>query len=200
MLSVGLTGGIGSGKSEVSQRFARVGVPVIDTDLISRDLVAPGSTALGEIGAALGSEFITEKGGLDRRRLRQAVFDDLSLRRRLEDILHPRIRDKAAEALSNLHTPYAIVVVPLLIESRYPIAVDRVLVVDTPQSLQVTRVTERDGISVENTRRILDQQATREARRAAADDIIVNDGDLSALDSQVGKLHERYLALSALKD
>lgn len=200
MLSIGLTGGIGSGKSEVSRRFADMGVPVVDTDLISRELVRSGSAALEEISARLGKEFITKNGELDRRRLRQAIFDQPSLRVRLEDIMHPRIRDAALLAFSALEVPYAILVVPLLIEGRYPIKVDRILVVDTPESLQIERVTERDGISVENARRILDQQTTREARLKAADDVIVNDGDLSALDNRVAELHERYLALSTRMD
>ena len=197
MRVVALTGGIGSGKSEVSRRFAALGVPVIDTDEISRELVEPGSPALSEIATVFGAEILDPDGHLDRRRLRAVVFSDDDRRRRLEDILHPRIRDRALERLSGTdEAPYAMVVVPLLLETRYPIPADRVLVVDAPEALCVKRVAERDGVAEADARRIVERQATRAQRLAAADDLITNDGDLEALDARVEALHRKYLGLA----
>lgn len=196
MLVIGLTGGIGSGKSEVSRRFAALGVPVIDTDVIARELVEPGCPALDEIVSAFGRETLNADGSLNRRRLRDAVFADDARRLRLEDILHPRIRERVAEITAGLSASYAIVVIPLMLETRYPIPVDRVLVVDTPDALQIGRVMARDRASEEDARAVLAHQAPRARRLAIADDIIVNSGDLDALDPQVEGLHRRYLAAS----
>ena len=200
MLVIGLTGGIGSGKSEVSRRFEALGVPVVDTDLVSRELVSAGSPALAEIAARLGSEFITAEGQLHRRRLREAIFRDEALKTRLEDILHPRIRDRVAAILAGLTAPYAMVVIPLLLEGRYPIAVDRILVVDAPEELQVARIQARDDVDADAARRVIAGQASRDARRAVADDLILNDGDIHALDARVRKLHREYLALAGAPD
>ena len=200
MLVIGLTGGIGSGKSEVSRRFEALGVPVVDTDLVSRELVSAGSPALAEIATRLGSEFITPEGQLRRRRLREAIFRDEALKTRLEDILHPRIRDRVAAILAGLTAPYAIVVIPLLLEGRYPIPVDRILVVDAPEALQLARIQTRDDLSAEAARRAIAGQAPREARRDVADDLILNDGDLHTLDARVRKLHREYLALAGAAD
>ena len=196
MLVIGLTGGIGSGKSEVSRRFEALGVPVVDTDVISRELVAPGSPGVAEIARGIGSEFVGADGRLDRRRLREAVFSDDSIRMRLEDILHPRIRERVERTLGALEAPFAVVVIPLLMESRYPIHVDRVLVVDAPVDLQVERIRRRDNVDEQGARRIIGRQVPRSERLAAADDVIVNDGDIGALDARVRQLCEQYLAAS----
>ena len=200
MLVIGLTGGIGSGKSEVSRRFEALGVPVVDTDLVSRELVSAGSPALAEIAAGLGSEFITPGGELHRRRLREAIFRDEALKTRLEDILHPRIRDRVAAIVAGLTAPYAIVVIPLLLEGRYPIPVDRILVVDAPEELQVARIRARDDVDADAARRVVARQASREARRAVADDLILNDADIHALDARVRELHGTYLSLAGASD
>jgi dephospho-CoA kinase len=200
MLVIGLTGGIGSGKSEVSRRFEALGVPVVDTDLVSRELVSAGSPALAEIATRLGGEFITAEGQLHRRRLREAIFRDEALKTRLEDILHPRIRDRVAAIVAGLAAPYAVVVIPLLLEGRYPIAVDRILVVDAPEETQVARIQARDDADADAARRVIAGQASREARRAVADDLLLNDGDLHALDASVRKLHREYLALAGASD
>jgi dephospho-CoA kinase len=200
MLVIGLTGGIGSGKSEVSRRFEALGVPVVDTDLVSRELVSAGSPALAEIATRLGGEFITAEGQLHRRRLREAIFRDEALKTRLEDILHPRIRDRVAAIVAGLAAPYAVVVIPLLLEGSYPIAVDRILVVDAPEETQVARIQARDDVDADASRRVIAGQASREARRAVADDLLLNDGDLHALDASVRKLHREYLALAGASD
>ena len=200
MLVIGLTGGIGSGKSEVSRRFEALGVPVVDTDLVSRELVSAGSPALAEIAAGLGSEFITPGGELHRRRLREAIFRDEALKTRLEDILHPRIRDRVAAIVAGLTAPYAIVVIPLLLEGRYPIPVDRILLVDAPEELQVARIRARDDVDADAARRVVARQASRKARRAVADDLILNDADIQALDPRVRELHRTYLALAGASD
>jgi len=197
MLVVGLTGGIGSGKSEVSRRFEDLGVPVIDTDRISRDLVSPGSPALDEIAAVFGPDLLTREGALDRKRLRAMIFAREQDRLALEDILHPRIRQVTTEHLSRLDAPYAIIVVPLLLETRYPIPVDRVLVVDAPEETRIRRVARRDAADEQAVRRILARQAAREVRLAAASDVITNDGELDELDRQVQKMHRHYLELAA---
>lgn len=196
MLVVGLTGGIGSGKSEVSRRFAGRGVPVVDTDVIARELVEPGSPALAAIATELGTQYIGPDGRLDRARLRDAVFADNRLRHHLEDILHPRIRERVGERLSALQAPYAIVVIPLLLETRYPIPVDRTLVVDCPGEIQLARVMARDRIDEASARQIIARQVSRTARLSQADDILVNNGNLDALDREVSRLHQQYLALA----
>jgi dephospho-CoA kinase len=194
VLVIGLTGGVGSGKSEVSRRFADLGIPVVDTDVIARELVEPGAPALDEIVSGFGRAVLRADGTLDRRHLRDIVFADDARRRQLEDILHPRIRTRVEEMITGLRAPYAIVVIPLLIETRYPIAVDRVLVVDTPEELQVRRVMARDRVSGDKARAILAHQVPRARRLAVADDVIVNTGNLDALDREVASLHRRYLA------
>ena len=196
MLVIGLTGGIGSGKSEVSQRFAELGAAVVDTDIISRELVAPGSPLLARIADALGSDLIDDRQRLDRRRLRERVFSDDRQRKQLEDSLHPQIREQTLARLAALDAPYAVVVIPLLLETRYPIPVDRILVVDAPEALRIQRVARRDRVPQAAVRQIIARQASREARLAAADEVIVNNGDLAALERQIRALHARYLALA----
>ncbi len=197
MLKIGLTGGIGSGKTMVSDHFARLGVPVIDTDQISRELVAPGTPALTDIHRQLGSQFIQADGSLNRKLLREHVFTDDAARKTLESILHPAIQKEVQHRLSRIEKePYAILVVPLLVENNLGAMVDRVLLVDVPESLQIRRVCQRDNSSEEQVKKILAAQAPRKARREIADDMIQNDGDLQALHRRVEELHRQYLALA----
>ena len=199
VLVIGLTGGIGSGKSEVGNRFAEHGVPVIDTDQLARELVEPGQPALADVAAAFGPDCLDSQGRLRRDHLRERVFADPEGRRRLEAILHPRIRALLKARVASLSTPYCLVVVPLLVETGMTDLVDRVLVVDVPEAEQVRRVVTRDGVAEEQARRILDAQASRRQRLARADDVLENVGDLGLLDRQVADLHDRYLAMAAAK-
>lgn len=197
MLIIGLTGGIGSGKSTVADYFAQQGVPVIDADVLAREVVTPGSLALREIAAAFGPEMILEDGSLNRPRLRQRVFADPEQRQRLETILHPRIYAEMGRRIQTLEASYCVLVIPLLLETGATAMVDRVLVVDAPQSLQRERVKLRSGMEDETLEAILRAQLGGAERLRAADDIIVNDGDLAQLRQQVTALHSRYLALAA---
>lgn len=197
VLVIGLTGGIGSGKTAVSDRFARLGAPVIDTDLLARELVAPGQPALAEIVAAFGSDCLDDTGQLRRAHLRARVFADPAGRRRLEAILHPRIRALTRERTARLTAPYCLLVVPLLAETGMTDLVDRVLVVDAPEATRIRRVMARDGIDERQARRILAAQADRSQRLALADEIVENVGDLAALDRRIAGLHQHYLTLAA---
>lgn len=198
MFVVGLTGGIGSGKSTVADRFAALGVPVIDTDVIARRLTERGGEALDAIRAAFGESVMQPDGSLDRAALRRRVFVDADARRRLEAILHPRIRRAVGQALAALETPYAIVVIPLLVETQgYRDVLDRVLVIDCPEALQVERVMARNGLSRAEVEAILAAQATRAERLAVADDVLPNTAAPDALGAAVDALHARYLALAA---
>ena len=197
MLRVGLTGGIASGKSVVADMFADLGAPVIDTDVVARQVVAPGEAGLTAVVEAFGSGILNEEGALDRAALRQQVFADHHARRRLEAILHPLIRTRTLAQLEALDSPYALVAVPLLVETGFAALVDRVLVVDCPRSAQLARLMARDEHTQEDAARIIAAQTSREARLEAADDVIDNSGDLSATQTQVRELHERYLELSA---
>ena len=197
VLVIGLTGGIGSGKTAVSDRFARLGAPVIDTDLLARELVAPGQPALVEIVAAFGSDCLDDAGQLRRAHLRARVFADPAGRRRLEAILHPRIRALTRERIARLTAPYCLLVVPLLAETGMTDLVDRVLVVDAPEATRIRRVMARDGIDETQARRILAAQADRSQRLALADEIVENVGDLAALDRRIAGLHQHYLTLAA---
>lgn len=195
MLTIALTGGIGSGKSTVADRFAELGVPVIDADLLARDLVEPGSPALAEIVEAFGTEVLSQDGGLNRRALRQRVFGDGVARKRLEAILHPRIRVEMQQRLAALDAPYALLVVPLLLETGQSDLADRILVVDLPPELQEERAGLRDGQSRENIRSIMAAQCSRRQRLAAADDVIDNGGTPQRLEAQVDAMHRRYMSL-----
>lgn len=198
MFVVGLTGGIGSGKSTVADCFARRGVPVIDTDLIARQLTAPGGAALDAIRAAFGEAVMQADGTLDRAALRRRVFADSAARHALEAILHPSIREAVEQTLATLSAPYAIVVIPLLVETGgYRDLLDRVLVVDCPQALQIERVTARNGFALDEVQAILAAQAGRAERLQAADDVIDNTAAPEDLDDEVDALHRRYLALAA---
>lgn len=193
-LVVGLTGGIGSGKTAVSDRFAALGVPVIDTDLLSREVVKPGHSGLEEIASAFGREMIAPDGTLDRNRLRQRVFRNPAERERLERILHPRIREAMLARLAQINAPYVMVVIPLLFESRQTDVVDRVLVVDAPEAAQRQRVADRDGLADKEVAQVLAAQTDRAKRLRGADDVIHNDRTLTDLDQVVSELHQRYLS------
>ncbi len=196
-LVVGLTGGVGSGKSTVAGFFRELGVPIIDADCLARELTLPGQPALREISEAFGTEVLDAQGCLDRAALRRIVFADESARRRLEAILHPRIRERMEAALMEVaEAPYVILVIPLLLESRQQDLVDRILVVDADPALQVRRVTVRDGVDEAQVRAIMAAQVDRETRLAAADDLILNEDDLEELKRQVQALHQRYLKLA----
>lgn len=197
MLVIGLTGGIGSGKTAVSDRFARWGVPIVDTDLLARELVEPGQLALMDIVAEFGPDCLNGDGRLHRARLRERVFADPGGRRRLEAILHPRIRVLARERIAGLSAPYCLLVIPLLAETGMTDLVDRVLVVDAPEAERVCRVMARDGINETQARRILAAQADRDRRLALANEIVENAGDLAALDQRVAALHRHYSTLAA---
>ena len=193
MLKIGLTGGIGSGKTSVADIFSELGVPVIDTDVIARQLTALDGAALPAIRAVWGESVIRPDGELDRGVLRRRIFADPEERRRLESILHPLIRRQVVSALAELDAPYVVVVIPLLIETgSYRELIDRVLVVDCPESLQLERVRARSGLSAEEVSAIISAQADRASRIAAADDVIANDADSGSLRDQVLSLDAKY--------
>lgn len=192
-LVVGLTGGIGSGKSAAAEEFGRLGASVVDTDAIAHELTAKGGAALPDIERVFGRAFIGAGGEMDRKKMREHVFADPKARRTLEGLLHPLIREESSRRVAAASGPYVIHVVPLLVESgEYGRRVDRVLVVDAPEAAQIERVRSR-GLSEEAIRAIMRTQASRETRLAAADDVLDNAGTLEALRRQVRALHEKYL-------
>ncbi len=191
---VGLTGGIASGKTTVANLFAALGVTIIDTDLLAREVVAPGTALLSEIAAHYGADILAADGSLDRRQLRERVFADPAERRWLEERTHPAIRELTDRRSAAAKGPYSMVAIPLLVETRGADRFDRVLVVDCEPELQVARLMARDGITRDAARAMLAAQVTREARLAVASDIIRNDGDIAALRDQVARLHREYVA------
>ena len=196
-LVVGLTGGIGSGKSAAADEFERLGATVVDTDAIARQLTEPGGAAMPHIQALFGNGFLTPSGAMDRKAMRERVFGDPVARRALEGLLHPMIRTEAESRIAGAAGPYVVYVVPLLIESKEPRRrADRILVVDAPEEVQVSRVAARSGLSEAEVREIMAAQASRAERRAAADDVIENGGTLDALREQVRALHARYVKMS----
>ena len=195
-LVIGLTGGIGSGKSTVAAEFGKLGVPVIDTDQLARELVAPGRPALGEIVAHFGPHALRGNGELDRDYLRARIFSDSSDKQALEAILHPRIRQCVRERLATITGPYCIVVIPLLLETRQTDLIDRILVIDAPEKEQLKRVAARDGLSHNVVAGIMAAQADRETRLSAADDIIVNDADMGSLVGRIRELHMYFMDIS----
>lgn len=196
LLAIALTGGIGSGKTVVSQAFARHGVPVIDTDVLAREVVEPGRPALQEIVAAFGGDCLDATGALDRAYLRRVVFADAGRRQRLEAILHPRILQALRGRLALIQTPYCLVVVPLLVETGLDKQFERILLVDVPEEVQIRRVMARDRVDTEQAHRILAHQASRAQRLAVADEVIENTGTLAELEDKVAELHQQYLALA----
>lgn len=201
MLVVGLTGGIAAGKSTATAFFKSHGVPVVDADEVARDVVAQGTPGLAALVAAFGKDVLDDSGGLDRRRMRDRVFDDPAERRRLEAILHPLIRDEIGRQLQQIRAPYCILAVPLLIESPPLRAlVQRVLVIDVPVDVQIARLMQRDGMTAEKSRAMLSAQASRDERLEAADDVVDNADDINALQRQLQGVHVRYLTLAQQAD
>jgi dephospho-CoA kinase len=197
-LVVGLTGGIGSGKSAAAEEFARLGATVVDTDVIAHELTAAGGRAIPELRKIFGNQAIDSSGAMDRARMRERVFADAAAKQALEELLHPMIRDVSRQRIEAARGPYVVYVVPLLVESGdYRGRVNRVLVVDCPEHLQVARVRARSSLPEGQVRAIMATQASRAARLAAADDVIDNSGSLDWLHKQVAVLHEKYLERSA---
>jgi dephospho-CoA kinase len=202
MLVIGLTGGIGSGKSTVSQLFESLSVPVIDMDIIAHELTSSGSDTLQLISNQFGNEILFEDGSLNRKKLRQLVFQSEKSRLTLESILHPEIRNKTLERLAQLEsvaTPYCIVVIPLLAESTKPFPVNRVLVIDTTIEQQLKRTCQRDLIPEQTARDIISAQASRKDRLDIADDVIENNGNIDFLKSKVSELHKKYQSIAISK-
>ena len=194
---VGLTGGIGSGKSAAAAEFERLGAAVVDTDAIAHELTQAGGGAILELERMFGRDAITKDGAMDRDKMRARVFADPAAKKALEALLHPLIREESRRRIAGARAPYVIHVVPLLVESTdYRSRVDRVLVIDVPEDLQVARVRSRSGLSEAEVRAIIAAQATRAQRLAAADDVIENRGTIEALREQVAALHRKYLAYS----
>jgi dephospho-CoA kinase len=196
---VALTGGIASGKTTVANLFAAHGVPLVDTDLIAREVVEPGQPALTAVAQAFGRDVLDANGRLDRRRLRELIFRDATARRRLESILHPAIRaemERQSTAAAQAG-PYQILVIPLLAEGGRRDHVDRVLVVDAPATVQIERLMARDAVTREQAEASLQAQAQRETRLGVADDVVTNTGRIEDLREQVAALHERYVKLAA---
>ena len=198
MLRVGLTGGIGSGKSSVAAYFTELGAPVIDTDVIAHQLTASEGAALPAIRTAFGEQALRADGAMDRVTMRRRIFSDEGERKKLEAILHPLILQRVQQQLTFLkQAPYALVVVPLLVETGgYRGLLDRILVVDCAETQQINRVMARNGLNPDETKAIIAAQASREKRLAAADDVLNNQGERAALQEQVRLLHHKYLAIS----
>ena len=196
MLTIGLTGGIASGKSVVAKKLVELGASLVDTDVIAREVVAPGEPGLAAIGKVFGPGVLTQSGELDRSAMRDIVFHDPAKRRALEKLLHPRIRARMLEQIDAAQGPYVVAAVPLLVESDFVKLFDRVLVVDCPEETQVARLMQRDGITAADAEAMLAAQTNRATRLAAADDVIDNGGTLDATYAQVERLHRRYLELA----
>ena len=200
MFSIGLTGGIGSGKTTVADMFAARGVPIIDTDLIAHQITAPGGVAMPLIESTFGPEYVAADGSLDRARMRTRVFSDNAAKAQLESITHPLIRAESERQRNAAQGAYHIVVVPLLIEAGERASkVERILVVDCPVDTQIERVIRRNGFTRDQVLAIIARQATREARLTAADDVVVNDSaaTLETLQREVNALHARYLVMAS---
>lgn len=193
---VGLTGGIGSGKSQVASRFASVGIHIVNADLIARAIVTPNSPALAAITAHFGAELLDADGGLNRRKLRDIIFNSPAEKHWLESLLHPLINAEIRAQLAAATSPYCILESPLLLETQQHLLVDRILVVDASEALQIERACARDNNTETQIRAIMASQLDRQARCAAAQDIIHNHGSLAELNQQVDKLHRFYLTLA----
>lgn len=197
---VGLTGGIGSGKSTVADAFVALGAGLVDTDVIARELTLADGKAMPALIAEFGPDIVAKDGAMDRSAVRQRVFADPSARERLEGILHPLIRQMSTERCVAATAPYVVLAVPLLVESGdYHQRCDRIVVVDCPETVQIERVMSRNGLSIDEVRAIMAAQATRQQRLAAANDIVVNDGARTKIYEQVNLLHLKYLALAGEK-
>ncbi|MCL4143744.1 UNVERIFIED_CONTAM: hypothetical protein GTU68_022571 [Idotea baltica] len=196
MLKIGLTGGIGSGKSTAAKRFSELGVSVINLDEISREVVLPGSPALEKIREHFGSEILLQNGALDRQKLREIIFQHESERSWLEDLLHPIIRDRQNELIESAESNYVVIEIPLLTENQLQHTVDRVLVIDIEEQDQIKRAAGRDGANTNEISAILKSQASRKERLSIADDVIENSGSIEELHTKVLELHEQYLEIS----
>ncbi|HEX4869935.1 MAG TPA: dephospho-CoA kinase [Moraxellaceae bacterium] len=200
MLVIGLTGGIGSGKTLATDHFARLGVTIVDADIAARTVVAPGTPALADIAATFGADMIQPDGSLDRAALRRVVFADPEQRKRLEAITHPRIAEEIRRQLAASTSPYTILVSPLLFESGQSRFAQRVLLIDAHESLQRHRAATRDKVSEKQIEAIMAAQMSREERRRRADDVILNEGHIEHLHAMVENLHQRYLELARGQD
>ena len=196
-LRVGLTGGIGSGKTTVKRLFDALGTPTIDADETSHRITRPGQEAFDEVLAQFGKECLDETGNLDRRRLRALIFSAPALKKKLEAIIHPRVRAEIQAFTQRVDHPYCVLCIPLLLETGAQSSVDRVLVVDAPEALRVARVCLRDNADERQIMRIMKSQSGRGERLQAAHDIIVNDGSTRALQTRVASLHARYMKIGA---
>ncbi|WP_446808464.1 dephospho-CoA kinase [Methylomonas sp. 2BW1-5-20] len=199
MLKIGLTGGIGSGKSTVCRLFAEFGVPIVDADLIARQLVEPGQPALSLIVASFGQQMLNQDGSLNRARLRDAVFADADKKRDLDGIMHPLVYARIAADVSALSADYCIIAVPLLLESKNAYAVDRVLLIDCPVDAQIERVIARDKLTGQQVQAIIDSQMSRQERLSKADDVIDNIAGPEQLAEQVKRLHNSYILLATVR-
>lgn len=195
MLIVGLTGGIGAGKSTVTQLFASHGVPIIDADIIAREVTQPSQPAYKEIIQHFGEHLILKDGSLDRSLLRHLIFENRDERKWLEALLHPIIQQSIEQQISSISAPYCIVVIPLLFEVQPYSFINRILVIDAPEQMQIDRVLTRDQLNTSQIEAILKAQVSREQRIQGSDDLILNNGDLDDLSKQVEKLHQFYLKL-----
>lgn len=195
MLRVALTGGIGCGKTTVAELFEKHGVPVIDTDVVARELVLPGQPAWQAVIQHFGNQVVSDNQHIDRKQLAHIVFNDIAERQWLENLLHPLIRDSVKQQIKQLSYPYCIVVIPLLFETAQQSDYDRVLLVDCPRDAQIHRIRERDGRSAEEISQIIQAQVDTETRQSGADDIITNSGSLDELAPVVYNLHQQYLLL-----
>lgn len=193
-LTVGVTGGIGSGKTAVTEFFARRGITIVDADIAARIVVEPGKPALIEIEKRYGTDILSS-GSLDRRKLRTIIFDNSDEKEWLENLLHPLIREQIIHELKNVESTYAVLVSPLMLETNQNELVDRVLVVDVPENIQIERTMARDNMTKEQTRQILNNQIQRKQRVAKADDVVDNSGSLEQLHQSLEKLHQFYLSL-----
>jgi dephospho-CoA kinase len=195
---VGLTGGVGSGKSTVAALFSEKGVVLVDTDVIAHELTGPDGAAMSALVAEFGAAVVNQQGALDRAAMRQLVFANPVARTRLEGILHPLIRQISFERCQAAESPYVILAVPLLVESgAFRQRCDRIVAVDCPEALQIERVMARNALSADEVKAIMAAQATRAQRLAVADDVVLNDAGLDTLDEQVSALHQKYLRLLA---
>lgn len=199
MLRVGLTGGIGSGKSTVADYFSRLGAQIVDADQIARELSRPGALAYKSILELFGTQILSPAGEIDRKQLRQIIFNDPHAKKKIENILHPLIIQKILEKTASFTSTYCIIVIPLLVETDLAEAsfLDRICVVDTSENLQIERASRRDSTSPAEVLKIIQDQSSREERLRIADDIILNNGDLNDLEAQIKKLHAQYLQISS---
>jgi dephospho-CoA kinase len=196
MFKIGLTGGIGSGKTAATDYFQQLGIDVVDADVVAREVVVPGTPALAHIAEHFGAQILDTSGALDRAQLRQIIFSNPAEKAWLEALLHPLIRDEILRQLNRARSPYAILVSPLLFETEQHLLVDRSLLIDAPEALQLARASSRDHSSEQTIRSIMASQMPRAQKLAMADDVICNDRDLATLHAQVAALHTTYLKLA----